>query len=94
MEKLEVRWTQIALEDLKSTHEYILKENRSAAFQVINKITLSIEQICGFPHIGKVGRATGTQELVVPNVPFVIVYRVRSNVVEVLAILHQTRRWS
>jgi toxin ParE1/3/4 len=45
------------------------------------------------PNIGRPGRVPGTRELVVSGTPFVTVYRVESNVLWVLRVLHGARRW-
>jgi len=35
----------------------------------------------------------GTRELVVRNLPYIIPYRVRDNTIEILRVLHTSRRW-
>lgn len=41
-----------------------------------------------FPQRGRPGRKTNTREPVVTNLPYVVVYRVREQVVEIARILH------
>jgi toxin ParE1/3/4 len=44
------------------------------------------------PQLGHPGRVPGTRELVIPKTPFVIPYRVRDDVLEVLRAYHHARR--
>ena len=46
-----------------------------------------------YPSLGRVGRVRGTRELVVSGTPFVVVYRVRLDIVQVLRVLHHARKW-
>jgi toxin ParE1/3/4 len=43
--------------------------------------------------MGRPGRVVGTRELVVHDTPYVIPYRVRDNIVEVIRAFHAARRW-
>lgn len=42
--------------------------------------------------IGRMGRALGTRELVLGDLPYIIVYRVTKRV-EILAVVHTARLW-
>jgi toxin ParE1/3/4 len=43
--------------------------------------------------MGRPGRVTGTRELVVDGTPYILPYRVRNRVVQILRVLHGARRW-
>lgn len=45
------------------------------------------------PEIGRRGRLAGTRELVAGRFPYVVAYRQRGPEVEVLLVVHTTRRW-
>jgi toxin ParE1/3/4 len=45
------------------------------------------------PALGRAGRLPGTRELVVSGTPFIVVYRVRFDVTQVLSVLHHARKW-
>ncbi|WP_214431798.1 hypothetical protein [Dendronalium phyllosphericum] len=40
-----------------------------------------------------IGRIAGTRELVITRTPFIVAYRVRADQIEILAVIHATRRW-
>jgi toxin ParE1/3/4 len=43
--------------------------------------------------IGRPERVIGTRELVIGGLPYIIPYRVRVGDVEILRVLHTSRRW-
>jgi plasmid stabilization system protein ParE len=43
--------------------------------------------------MGRPGRVHGTSELVVDGTPFIVAYRIRDETVEILAVLHSSRKW-
>jgi plasmid stabilization system protein ParE len=43
--------------------------------------------------LGGPGKKAGTRELVIASLPYLAVYRVHENVVELLRILHGAQRW-
>ena len=46
-----------------------------------------------FPYRGRIGRVEGTRELSLPPLPFVVVYRIREDTLEVSNIMHGAQRW-
>ena len=90
---MKVVWFKRAVWDLQSAKEYITQANPLAAQQVVqrikNKVTLLSEQ----PGIGRPGRVPNTKELVVDRTSFILPYRVRDNRIEILRVLHSSRRW-
>jgi toxin ParE1/3/4 len=45
------------------------------------------------PNCGRIGRMPGTREITVAGLPFVIIYRVRKELVEIARILHGSQQW-
>ncbi len=79
--------------DLEAIGDFIARDDAGAAQGLVTRIAASVEQLGDYPHLGRAGRISGTRELVVPNTPYVVPYRVRSDEVEVLAVFHGARRW-
>ena len=46
-----------------------------------------------YPFMGKSGRVDGTRELIISNSPYMIIYRVKEETVEILRILHTSKRY-
>lgn len=90
---LEIRFTEIALSDLQSTFEFISNENPEAARHTISQIFEGLDQLKKFPESGRPGRRKGTRELVITSLPYVIVYRLKQNFLEILTVLHTKRKW-
>lgn len=76
-----------ALADLNGIISYIASENPAAATQVGAVIRRSAAMLEHFPHAGRIGAVSGTYELVVPQLPYINVYRVHS-IVEIVSVFH------
>jgi len=50
-------------------------------------------RLAQFPYVGRPGRKAGTRELVFADLPFLAIYRIRAEVVEIVRILHGAQRW-
>src|SRR5262249_10487244 len=86
-------WTPIAAADLKSTYDYIEDRSADQAEAVINRIFASVEVLARYPNLGLIGLVEGTRELVIPGLPFVVCYRFFPKRVEILSVLHTSRKW-
>jgi toxin ParE1/3/4 len=86
-------WTRAALSDLRDARAYISFDNPSAAATQVEQVLSAAAGLVHFPESGRPGRRTGTRELVVGRTPFVVAYRVRADVVEIVRVLHGRRRW-
>ena len=73
--------------------EYIRAQNPNAANRVAHSIYGSVTSLESFPHRGRPGRIDGTRELVLVPLPFIVVYRVTSKLVEIVRVLHGSQRW-
>ncbi len=90
---MQIRWSPAAAEDLFRIVEYIRQENPSAAQRIAKTIYESAGSLNSFPYRGRTGRVEGTRELPLPSLPFVVVYRVVRDVVEIANVIHGAQRW-
>lgn len=88
-----ITWLQAALEDLRSIHDYIARDNPVAARRVVGCIRDNVKLLRDHPAIGRSGRIAGTRELVVVRYPYIVAYRESVSAIEVLAVVHSSRRW-
>lgn len=86
-----VLWSRQAIGNLTALRAYIVKDSEQSAADVAAKLVKAIRLLETQIDMGRPGRILGTRELVV--VPYVIPYRVRQGRLEVLAVLHGSRRW-
>lgn len=90
---MRVQWTRPAHRDLEAIGDYLARDAPAAAARLVSRILSQVDRLATFPGIGRVGRVPDTRELVIVGTPFIVPYRVRDDVVEVLAVYHGARRW-
>jgi len=88
-----VNWLGAARANLIAVSEYIAQDNPDASAKTVVAITRAVESLKRFPAAGRPGRVPGTRELVVSGTPYIVPYRVRGNIVEVLRVFHASRKW-
>ena len=80
-----------AAADLENIALYIQREDPEAARRVaraLYDIAMSLEAL---PNRGRLGRIAGTRELV--QAPYIIIYRVIEEAVEILRVYHAAQDW-
>ena len=90
---MRVVWTARALRDLAALRAYTSQDNLPAAERQVELVLATVAGLARFPDIGRPGRRSGTRELVVGRTPYIVPYRVRGELVEVLRVLHGRQRW-
>ena len=89
-----ILWSPEAIDDLMSLRAYVADDNPAAARRVVLHIMHNIEQLpSDNPQMGRPGRVPGTRELVIPRTPFVVPYRLKSDIIQILRVYHGARRW-
>jgi len=90
-----VHWTDLAVENLADIHDYVSRTSPGYATLIIDRLIRRSEQIGTFPHSGRVVPELTDQSLrEVFEEPYRIVYRVKENQIDVLAVIHGSRAWS
>lgn len=91
---MKLLWQPQALEDLASIRAYVTHDKPEAARRLVTTILSFVnDQLTAFPEAGRIGRVEGTRELVVPRTPYIVAYRIKADVIDVLAVHHAARRW-
>ena len=83
----------MALANLNAEAEYIAEDDPAAAGRVVQRIFRAVDLLGKNPAMGRPGRVAGTRELVVAETPYIVPYRVRGEVVEILRVFHAARKW-
>jgi addiction module RelE/StbE family toxin len=91
-----VVWSRDALEELKDIGRAIARDNANAARNVARKIRETAANL-GIRPIGRRGRVSGTYEMSVSGVPYILAYAIetagREERVVILRVIHTARNW-
>ena len=87
-------WSRAAARDLEDLAAYIAQDSEQAAGLVENRIHKAAKLLLLIPHAGRLGRTSGTRELVVLRTPYILVYTAESDRIRILRVYHGARRWS
>ena len=91
---MRLRWSKPAEQDLDQIADFIGQDSPAAAARVVLELIDQTEtHLSRNVGIGRAGRVIGTRELVIAGLPYIIPYRVRDGIIEVLRVLHTSRRW-
>jgi toxin ParE1/3/4 len=88
-----VRWLARALANLNAEAAYISRDKPQAAARVVQTIYETVDLLRRHPNLDRAGRVSGTRELVVPDTPYILPYRIRDNEVQILRVFHGSRKW-
>jgi len=86
-----LHWTKRAIRDLSEARFYVAQDNPVAAKKLAARIIKATERLKETPNMGRKGRLRGTRELVIPNTPYFIPYRIHAGRVELLRVYHGAR---
>jgi plasmid stabilization system protein ParE len=90
---MRVRWTIPAADDLESIKNYLERQHPHLAEPTIRTIYKRILALKAAPNRGRPGHRAATRELALTPLPYVVVYSVRAEAVEILHIHHGARDW-
>ncbi len=94
---MQLKWTDLANDDLDQVEAYIAQENSIVvAIDIVLKIIDTTEMmLSNHPAAGRSGRVKNTRELVINGVPFIVIYRELKTLqrIEILRVLHDAQQW-
>jgi toxin ParE1/3/4 len=86
---MEVRWSPEAADDLERIITRIRADNPQAARELASAIYDGCASLTALPNRGRVGRLTGTRELLFRSYPsYIAVYRVTAHAIEIARVWH------
>jgi len=89
---VKIVWSQLAIDDLKSIHEYIASESKVYANSMIGKILYRVRQLENFPQSGRIVPEFGQKiikELIEGN--YRIIYKIHPHHIGIVRIHHSAR---
>ena len=85
------KWRKRAVDEFQHISRYIAERNPAAAARVAIDIQRAADRLLDFPGLGHLGEHTGVLELQVPRRPYVLIYRIEGDVIDILSIFDQRR---
>ncbi len=93
MQKLTIKWTMPAFNDFMVFVNYYRNlVNLTISTKFANATEKALQTLSKMPTIAQPGFKINTRQYIMQDFPFMIEFRVRNNVVEILAFLHQSRK--
>lgn len=86
-------WLKRAISDRDAQLDYIAQDNPLAAVSQGDRIDAQVDVLLQHPQLGRPGRKPGTRELVISHTPFIVVYRIKGQRIELLRLLHGAQKW-
>ena len=90
---MRIRWTRKSLVTLDNAVEYIAGNNPAAAHKVARKIWKSVQLLAIHPGLGRPGRVTGTRELIISGLPYIVPYIEQDGTIIILRVMHTSMKW-
>lgn len=87
-----VIWSQQAVADLRSVHDFIARDSRYYAKKVVHDIRELVEELNGLPKMGRIVpelNEEGVRELLLYSCR--IIYEIKDEEIFVLAVVHQRK---
>ena len=88
-----IGWTVPAADDLANIKTYLDRLYPQFAEPTVRAIYARVRALKSAPFKGRPGNRSGTRELALTPLPYVVVYSVKSEAVEILHIHHGAQDW-
>jgi len=85
---MRIRWTPAAAADLEHISDYLKARHPRYRQPTMRKVYEAVRSLKQWPDRGRPGREQGTRELLLPPLPYIPVYRVKEQSIEILRIYH------
>lgn len=80
------------LQDVEREFAYWKERDPAVARQLRERVLAVTERLAKFPESGRAWRVPGARELVVPGLPYIVIYRIKDGgIVQTLKLLHTAR---
>jgi len=85
-------WQPSALSAREKIYSFIEIDAPDAAHRIDQMLRDAALGLLDFPEKGRIGRVAETRELVA-HPSYILVYRIRPELIEILAVVHAAQRW-
>ena len=88
-----LKWLPKAIFNRDAQIDHIAEHNPLASITQGELIEKQVDQLIDQPGMGRIGRKRGTRELVISKTPFVVIFRVKADRIEIIRLLHSSQQW-
>jgi toxin ParE1/3/4 len=89
---VKLQHSQQFLRDVQHECAFLRERSPAAARQLLDRVHSAGERLKQFPECGRAWRHPGARELVLPGLPYIVIYRIKEGaVVETLKLFHTAR---
>lgn len=90
---MKVSWSKRFAQHLRLEYEFLRSRESANAALVRDRLIQAAASLAQFPDRGRAWRIAGSRELVVPGLPYVLIYRVKGDEVLIISLFHTSRNW-
>jgi plasmid stabilization system protein ParE len=83
-----LRWSMAAADDLEGIANYLWLHHPSFAASTLQRLYDAAKSLKAFPYAGRIGMKTGTRELVLAPLPYLVIYAVDDHSIHILRFIH------
>ena len=88
---MRIRWTRLALNDFEQAHDFIAQDNPESAHKIAQQILDATRKLLKLPRIGRIGEDEDTREWIVPRTPYMLIYTIKEDAIELLRVWHMSQ---
>jgi plasmid stabilization system protein ParE len=89
---MRICWSPAAANDLEGCYEFLIEKHPGLAVERTQKLYRAAISLNRFPFRGRTGATPETRELAMSPLPYIFLYSVTPEVVNILRILHTSRQ--
>lgn len=89
---MRVVWEDAAKQDFDAAIAFLEEQSPSAARRIGDRILRAVSLLEDFPEIAPASRHRGLRQLVVTRTPYLVIYRVHDDSVEIRAVVHAKQK--
>lgn len=89
---MRVEWADSALLDFDRATAFLKEKSPSAARRIGDRILNAVSLLEAFPELAPRSRHRGLRQMVVPRTPYLVIYRMHQDRVEIRAVVHAKQR--
>ncbi|MEY3127232.1 MAG: hypothetical protein RL273_1405 [Bacteroidota bacterium] len=86
-------FAKVALDSLIEITNFYESNQVGLGSRFVKSLQHHLETLVLNPKIGRYGRVSNTREFMLHDFPFIVAYRVKNNILEILQVIHQSSNY-